>query len=170
MDIFRDVLVGLVTGIISGVLSGYFVTKYYRKKDIKKEKERYFLAEKNRLRNILEVLEKIEENKDASQEEQYNYFRELKEAKCRTVKMDSEFKLSNGELKCKKEINTLDNKLGEVINKFNQSVRLMKMSDKMESEEIKEEAKMRAHDIHKLYKEAGKFRLIVEAIISNMDV
>lgn len=106
MDILCNILIGLLTGIvsgvISGVISGVLVTKHYRKKDIEKEKERYFLTEKNRLRSICEVLEKMKEDKDVSQEEQCNYFRELKDVKRRTVKMDSEFELSNEELKIKK--------------------------------------------------------------------
>ena len=52
MELLWDMLIGLLTGIVSGVISGILVTKYYRKKDIKKEKMRYFLTEKNRLRNI----------------------------------------------------------------------------------------------------------------------
>ena len=52
MELLWDMLIGLLTGIVSGVISGILVTKYYRKKDIKKEKTRYLLTEKNRLRNI----------------------------------------------------------------------------------------------------------------------
>lgn len=174
MDILCNILIGLLTGIvsgvISGVISGVLVTKHYRKKDIEKEKERYFLTEKNRLRSICEVLEKMKEDKDVSQEEQCNYFRELKDVKRRTVKMDSEFELSNEELKNKKDISILDNNLGEAINKFDQSVHIMKMADKMQGEEIKEEAKKKVHDIHKLYEEACYFLPIVEDIIAKMDV
>ena len=170
MELLWDMLIGLLTGIVSGVISGILVTKYYRKKDIKKEKMRYFLTEKNRLRNICEVLEKMKENEDASQEEQCNYFLELKDVKRRTVKMDSEFELSNEELKNRKDISILDNNLGEVINEFDQSVHIMKMADKMQGEVIKEEAKKKAHGIHKLYEKAGCFLPIVEDIISNMNV
>lgn len=170
MELLWDMLIGLLIGIVSGVISGILVTKYYRKKDIKKEKTRYFLTEKNRLRNICEVLEKMKENEDASQEEQCNYFRELKDVKRRTVKMDSEFELSNEELKNRKDISILDNNLGEVINEFDQSVHIMKMADKMQGEVIKEEAKKKAHGIHKLYEKAGCFLPIVEDIISNMNV
>lgn len=92
MELLWDMLIGLLTGIVSGVISGILVTKYYRKKDIKKEKTRYFLTEKNRLRNICEVLEKMKENEDASQEEQCNYFRELKDVKRRTVNLSCQMK------------------------------------------------------------------------------
>ena len=50
------------------------------------------MTEKNRLRSICEVLEKMKRDKDMYQEEQCNYFRELKDVKRRTVKMDSEFR------------------------------------------------------------------------------
>lgn len=38
MELLWDMLIGLLTGIVSGVISGILVTKYYRKKDIKKRK------------------------------------------------------------------------------------------------------------------------------------
>ena len=130
MELLWDMLIGLLTGIVSGVISGILVTKYYRKKDIKKEKTRYFLTEKKSLEEYLRSFGKDERNEDASQEEQCNYFRELKDVKRRTVKMDSEFELSNEELKNRKDISILDNNLGEVINEFDQSVHIMKMAER----------------------------------------
>ena len=60
MELLWDMLIGLLTGIVSGVISGILVTKYYRKKDIKKEKTRYFLTEKKSLEEYLRSFGKDE--------------------------------------------------------------------------------------------------------------
>lgn len=70
-SVLYDLIMGFVTGCLSGWLSGWLVTKYYRKKDDKKEGVAYIRGLKRKIRYIRNILVSMKACYNDEQRKQY---------------------------------------------------------------------------------------------------
>ncbi len=103
MCILYDIVIGLITGAVSGWLTGVLVTRYYRKKDNERDKEKYVQDLKRHIVSIYRILREIEiSSEDERKIEQVeNLRREL----LYSPRYEKRYSLSEQEDKVLKEYN-----------------------------------------------------------------
>ena len=60
MCVLYDIVIGLITGAASGWITGVLVTRYYRKKDDKRDAEKFVQDLKRHIVSIYRILREIE--------------------------------------------------------------------------------------------------------------